>query len=160
MRVMGIDPGTGRLGWAIVDKNGHQETLVACGCLATPAKTALAVRLEKIYDLLNQLIADYSPQQAAVEELFFVKNVKTGISVGHARGVVLLAFQQAGIPVADYKPAEIKQAVTGMGNADKKQVQKMVKEILGMKAVVEPDDAADAVAVALTHLALSKFRVR
>jgi crossover junction endodeoxyribonuclease RuvC len=156
MRVLGIDPGTGRLGWALVDKTGSREQLVACGCIETSAKTALSIRLAKIYTDLSQLIAEYQPEEAAVEELYFARNVTTALSVGHARGVVILAIALAGIPHYDYKPAEIKLTVTGYGAADKKQVQKMVSLILKLKEEIKPDDAADAVAVALTHLAKSK----
>jgi crossover junction endodeoxyribonuclease RuvC len=158
MKVLGIDPGTGRLGWAIVEKHGSKEELIACDCIETPANTPLSVRLENIFNHLQQIIAEHKPDSAAVEELFFAKNVKTALSVGHARGVVLLCLQQAGVEINDYKPAEIKLAVTGYGNADKKMVQSMVKTILGLKEMIKPDDAADAVAVALTHLAMGKFR--
>ncbi len=158
MKVLGIDPGTGRLGWAIVEKENGKEKLIACDCIETPAKTPLAVRLENIFNVLNDVIETHKPEVAAVEELFFAKNVKTALSVGHARGVVLLCLQQDGVPIFNYKPAEIKLAVTGYGNANKKMVQRMVKAILGMKEMIKPDDAADAVAVAITHMAMGKFK--
>lgn len=158
MRVIGIDPGTGRMGWAVIEKSGGKERLLACDCLETPANTPLSVRLQKIFETLNEVVTTYRPDSAAVEDLFFAKNVKTAMSVGHARGVILLCLQLASVPAFDYKPSQIKQAVTGVGNADKLQVQRMVKAILGMSVIIKPDDAADAVAIALTHLAMARFR--
>ncbi len=154
MKILGIDPGTGRLGWAVLEKNGPKEKLLACGCIETAAHTALGIRLAKIYTDLTQIIAEYRPETAAVEELFFSKNITTAIAVAHARGVAILALALAGIPYADYTPNVIKQAITSSGKADKKQMQKMVGLILGIRETIKPDDAADAVAVALTHSAV------
>jgi crossover junction endodeoxyribonuclease RuvC len=160
MKVLGIDPGTGRLGWAVLEKTGGKEKLLEYGCVETVAHTALGIRLAKIFTDLNKVIAIHQPNEAAMEELFFSKNITTAISVSHARGVALLATTLAGLPTAGYTPNQIKQAVTGYGKADKKQVQKMVGMILGIKETIKPDDAADAVAVALTHLAMGNLAVR
>ena len=154
MKVLGIDPGTGRTGWAIVEKDGGKEKLLECGCLETKAHTPLPDRLKKIYQKVSDLIKKHEPSEAAIEKIFFSKNVRTAMSVGHARGVVLLACRLADIEIFSYGPSQIKSSVTGYGNAPKKQVQEMVKSILNLKEVPKPDDAADAVAVALTHLAI------
>lgn len=158
MRIIGIDPGTGRLGWAVIEKNAGKEKIVQYGCIETVAHTALGLRLAKIFTDLNKIIELHQPDEAAMEELFFSKNITTAISVSHARGVALLSFALAGIPCSSYTPNVIKQAVTGNGRADKKQVQKMVGLILGIKETIKPDDAADAVAVALTHSATRKVK--
>jgi|CXWL01.1.fsa_nt_gi crossover junction endodeoxyribonuclease RuvC len=166
MRVLGIDPGTGRLGWAIVEKKLGKETLIDCGCIETPAHTDLNVRLEVIFNQLNRIIKDHKPEQASVEDLFFATNRKTVMGVAAARGVVLLACQLAGLKITSYTPLQIKSSITGYGAADKKQVEFMVKQILGTKNSVitregndrgDPvpkilDDTVDAIAAALTHL--------
>ncbi len=154
MKVLGIDPGTGRTGWAIVGRDGGSNRLIECGCLETKAHTPLPDRLYKIYQKINALIEKHEPSEAAIEKIFFSKNVKTAMSVGHARGVVLLACKLSNIDIFSYAPSQIKSSVTGYGNAPKKQVQEMVKSILNLEEVPKPDDAADAVAVALTHLAI------
>jgi crossover junction endodeoxyribonuclease RuvC len=149
--ILGIDPGTGRLGWAILRIDGGVKKLLDYGCLETKANTPLPERLDYIYNGVSEIIAKYSPTEMAIEELFFVKNVKTGISVAHARGVVLLSAVQNKIPIFDYKPNEIKLAVCGHGHADKAQIARMLK--LHLKGcMIKQDDAADAVAVALCHL--------
>ena len=153
MRILGIDPGTGRTGWAIVDKEGGREKMVECGCLETKAHTPLPERLEMIFEFFNDLIKKYKPDEAAVEDLFFATNAKTAMSVAQARGVVLLAIKISKIQSFNYTPLQIKSAVTGYGQADKKQVEMMVKKILRLKETPKPDDAADALAVALTHSA-------
>jgi len=152
MKVLGIDPGTGRMGWAIVEKKNGQENLIECGCLETPAHTPLPLRLEKIHLFLSKLITKHKPQAASIEDLFFAKNRKTVMSVGAARGVIILACKQAKLDINLYTPLQIKSSLTGYGQADKKQVQFMVKNILKLEASPEPDDAADAVAAALTYL--------
>lgn len=152
MKVLGIDPGTGRLGWAILGKNKGKEVLIDCGCIETPKHTSLPLRLEKIHSFLTKLISKYKPESAAIEDLFFFKNAKTVIGVAAARGVAILACQQAKLNVNFYTPLQIKSSLTGFGRADKQQVQFMVKNILKLKEVPRPDDAADAVAAALTHL--------
>jgi crossover junction endodeoxyribonuclease RuvC len=152
MKVLGIDPGTGRLGWAIVEKDKGKESLVDCGCLETPPHTPLPIRLEKIHQFLIKLIKEHKPEQASIEDLFFAKNQKTVMAVGAARGVIILACQQAKLDIHFYTPLQIKSSLVGYGQADKKQVQFMVKNILKLDKAPTPDDAADAVAAALTHL--------
>lgn len=156
MRILGIDPGTGRIGWAVIDKKGQVETLLASGCLEIVPKTALPERLETIFLFFNSLIEEYKPDTAAVEDLFFSRNVSTAISVASSRGVVLLSLKLAGVSSHSYTPSQIKLAVTGYGSADKKQVEQMVLRILKTKEVVRLDDTADAMAVALTHSAVTK----
>jgi crossover junction endodeoxyribonuclease RuvC len=152
MKVLGIDPGTGRMGWAIVEKEKGKEVLIDCGCLETPAHTPLPIRLEKIYLFLKKLIAKHKPGAVSIEDLFFAKNQKTVMSVGAARGVIILACKQAKLDIALYTPLQIKSSITGYGQADKKQIQFMVKNILKLREIPKPDDAADAVAAALTHI--------
>lgn len=151
MRILGIDPGTGRTGWGVLDKNGGKERMVAYGCFETKANSELVERLELIYKRIGELIDEYKPDEIAVEDLFFATNAKTAMSVGQARGVVLLAGRHKKLPIYSYTPLQVKSAVTGYGKADKKQVELMVVRILGLKETPKPDDAADALAVALTH---------
>jgi crossover junction endodeoxyribonuclease RuvC len=151
MRTLGIDPGTATMGWGIVDASNGQLSLVAVGALTTPAGMPQPERLRILYDGLRELIARHTPGNAAIEELFFGKNVNTAITVGQARGVALLALQQAGLPITEYKPTVVKQAVAGYGGADKKQMQEMVRVTLGLAAAPRPDDAADALAIAICH---------
>jgi crossover junction endodeoxyribonuclease RuvC len=151
MRTLGIDPGTAIMGWGIVDERGGQLTLVDVGALTTPAGMPQPERLRILYDGLIALIARHRPETAAIEELFFGKNVNTALTVGQARGVALLALQQAGLPIAEYKPTAVKQAVSGYGGADKKQMQEMVRITLGLATAPKPDDAADALAIAICH---------
>jgi crossover junction endodeoxyribonuclease RuvC len=151
MRTLGIDPGTATMGWGVVDSHGGQLSLVAVGALTTPAGMPQPERLRILYDGLRELIARHAPESAAIEELFFGKNVNTAITVGQARGVALLALHQAGLSIAEYKPTVVKQAVVGYGGADKKQMQEMVRITLGLAAVPKPDDAADALAIAICH---------
>ena len=152
MKVLGIDPGTGRMGWAIVEKIKGKEKLIDCGCLDTPKNTPLPIRLEKIHSFLTTLIAKHKPDDASIEDLFFARNQKTVMSVGAARGVIILACKQAKLNINLYTPLQIKSSVAGYGQADKKQMQFMVKNLLKLDKAPEPDDAADAVAAALTHL--------
>ncbi|MEN9936529.1 MAG: hypothetical protein RLZZ387_3108 [Chloroflexota bacterium] len=151
MRTIGIDPGTARMGWGIVDESAGTLSLVACDVLTTPAGQPQPERLMRLYDELRQLVREYQPDSAAIEELFFGKNVNTAITVGQARGVALLALAQAGLEVHEYKPTQVKQAVAGYGGADKKQMQEMVRLTLNLNKVPKPDDAADAVAIAICH---------
>lgn len=151
MKVLGIDPGTGRLGWAIIEKKNNKESMVECGCFETKVNSNQAGRLVKIFDFLTQLIDKHKPDIAAVENLFFATNAKTVMAVSESRGVILLACKQAGLEIFNYTPLQIKSALTGYGKADKKQVQYMVMQILKLKEIPQPDDAADAVAAALTH---------
>ncbi len=157
MRILGIDPGTAITGFGIIDTSGGKSKMVDAGVIRTPAKQALELRLETIYDELSQVIKETKPEEAAVEELFFAQNVTTAMSVAQARGVVLLAIIKAGMDHTGYTPLQIKQAMTGYGRADKQQIQEMVKAILGLKEVPKPDDCADALAVAITHSMFKKF---
>lgn len=158
MLVIGIDPGTAITGYGLVREDDAGKLIaVDYGVITTPAKMKLSSRLSIIYDELNKVLKKYKPQTSAVEKIFFSKNVKTAISVGQARGVVLLSLEQTGIDIADYTPNEIKQAVTGYGAADKRQIQEMVKILLELEEIPKPDDAADALAVAICHLQHAKF---
>lgn len=151
MRTLGIDPGTAIMGWGIIDEQAGVLALAACGALTTPAGMPQQNRLLLLYNGLSELLQTYRPETAAIEELFFGKNVNTAIHVGQARGVVLLALAQAGVPTHEYKPTVVKQAVAGYGGADKKQMQEMVRLTLKQQAIIKPDDAADAVAIAICH---------
>ncbi len=151
MRILGIDPGVGTVGFGVVDTVKGKNTYVACGAITTPANTPLSPRLDMIYNDLNELIVTFSPDAISVEELFFSKNITTGIAVAHGRGVILLSAYRSGVPVYEYTPMQVKQAVVGYGNAKKNQVIYMVQKLLNMKAPPKPDDAADALALAICH---------
>lgn len=151
MRIIGIDPGTGILGFGVIDVAGGKTQLVDAGVIRTPAKQDDAIRLQTIFDELSQVIKETEPAEMAVEKLFFAQNVTTAMTVAQARGVVLLCGQQAGLKISEYTPLQIKQALTGYGRAEKKQIQEMVRAILQLKEIPKPDDAADALACALTH---------
>lgn len=153
MRIIGIDPGTGILGFGVIDVDSSKFTLVDAGVIRTPVKEDDAIRLHTIYDELSEIIKATKPTHMSVEKLFFARNVTTAMTVSQARGVVLLCAKQAGLEIAEYTPMQIKQAITGYGKADKKQIQEMVKLQLGLTAIPKPDDAADALAAALTHAA-------
>jgi crossover junction endodeoxyribonuclease RuvC len=150
--VLGIDPGTAITGYGLVREDDKGLALVGCGVITTPSGQPLAARLQTIYQGLIGVIREHQPEMAAVEELFFSRNVRTALSVGHARGVVLLALADAGLPIYEYKPLQVKQAIAGYGSADKQQVQEMVRMLLSLDHVPQPDDAADAVAVAVCHI--------
>lgn len=149
MIVLGVDPGTAITGFGIVKAEGDRLELVDFGCIRTEAGAAMTHRLRDIHSSINHLIAKHNPDILAVEELFFNRNVTTAIAVGQARGVVLLSAALGGLEVLEFTPPQVKQAVTGYGRADKRQVQAMVKTILGLPEVPKPDDAADAVAIAI-----------
>ena len=152
MLVIGIDPGTALTGYGLVrEDDSGQLVAVAYGVVETPAKTPMPQRLSQLFHELTELLARHQPEAAAVEKLFFQKNVRTAISVGQARGVALLALAEAGAAIAEYSPNEIKQAITGYGGADKRQMQQMVRALLNLEEVPKPDDAADALAVAICH---------
>lgn len=151
MRILGIDPGTAITGFGVIDKNGQKLSLVTAGVVRTPAKQALPKRLDTIFKEIIILIEECKPQQVAVEQLYFAKNVTTAMSVSHARGVILLAAHRADLVIGEYTPQQVKQAVTGYGGAKKAQIQAMVKNILGLEKAPKPDDAADALAVAICH---------
>jgi crossover junction endodeoxyribonuclease RuvC len=154
---LGIDPGTAIVGYAIVMAKGSELSLLACDVITTPAKMPLAQRLQLIYTGLSGIIETFKPQEAAMEELFFAKNARTAMTVGHARGVAMLALANGGLPVAEYTPKQVKQAVTGYGSAQKEQVGEMVRILLKLTAVPRPDDAADAAAIAICHLNTAPF---
>ena len=151
MIILGIDPGLATLGYGVIEANNDRRRLIQFGALTTQAGQPMPQRLRAIYQGMNQLMDIYQPDEVAFEELFFSKNITTGIAVSHARGVALLAVVQRTENLYEYTPMQIKQAVTGWGGADKHQVQQMVKMLLNMKDIARPDDAADALAVALTH---------
>ena len=156
MRIIGIDPGTGICGFGVIDVENNKYNLVDAGVITTPAHTPLDERLEEIYDGLRGIVAETKPSIMSIEKLFFTKNVTTAISVAHARGVAMLVGRQAKLPIYEYTPNEIKQAVAGYGRADKKQMQEMVRMHLGLKTIPKPDDAADALAVAITYSLMNR----
>ena len=164
MIILGIDPGLATLGYGVIEADNQNRRLIQFGTLTTPAGQPLPQRLRAIYQGMNQLMDIYQPEDVAFEELFFSKNITTGMAVSAARGVALLAVVQRTENLYEYTPMQIKQAVTGYGGADKHQVQQMVKMLLKMKDIARPDDAADALAVALTHansMAMKKmFRIQ
>ena len=149
MIVLGVDPGTAAVGYGVVDARGATLAEVAHGCLTTSPELSLPDRLLLIHDGIAELIGRYGPAVLAVERIYFQQNAQTAVAVGHARGVILLAAARAGIPVVEATPNEVKQAVTGHGAADKRQVQRMVRTVLGLASDPRPDDAADALAVAI-----------
>lgn len=151
MRILGIDPGIATVGFGVVDSDNGTQKYVSCGVITTPAHTPLSSRLDQIFNDINELINTFKPDAVSIEELFFNTNITTGISVAHGRGVILLAVFQHSIPIYEYTPLQVKQAVVGYGRAEKPQVIEMVKRILQMKNAPKPDDAADAVALALCH---------
>lgn len=160
MRILGIDPGTASVGYGVIEEHDGQVKMVDYGVIKTaPADGTTAERLQIIYSELIKLIDQYHPDSAAVEQLFFGRNITTAISVGQARGVLLLALANAGIPVAEYSPPKIKEAVSGYGNASKQQVQFMVQNMLELEEIPRPDDAADGLAVALTHYQWHRYQV-
>ncbi len=152
MLILGVDPGTAITGYGLVREVEGELIVVEYGAITTPAHLAPAERLRQIYQKLSAIIARYSPAAAAVEKLFFSRNVRTAMAVGQARGVALLAAANAGLPVYEYTPLEVKQAIAGYGGASKEQVQQMVQLLLRLEEVPQPDDAADAIAVAVCHL--------
>lgn len=157
MRILGIDPGTGILGFGIIEASGSKVQLVDAGVIRTPVKEDDAVRLQTIFEELTDIIAQTKPQVMSVEKLFFARNVTTAMTVSQARGVVLLCARLAGLQIFEYTPMQIKQAITGYGKADKKQMQEMVRILLKLKEVPKPDDAADALAAAITYASTSRL---
>lgn len=156
MKIIGIDPCTGILGFGVIELKANQPRLITAGVITTPAHTPLDERLEEIYDGLRDIIAQTKPNVMSIEKLFFAQNVTTAMSVSHARGVAMLAGRQARLALAEYTPLQIKQTLTGYGKADKKQVQEMVRLQLGLKDIPRPDDAADALAAAITHSLMTR----
>jgi len=151
LRILGIDPGTATTGFGVIDKQDDKVKMVDVGIISTPANLAMTKRLAMIFEEITTLIKQLKPDEVAIELLYFAKNVTTAFSVGQARGVLVLAAARANLPIYDYTPLQIKMAVTGYGRANKSQIQLMVKNILTLKTIPKPDDAADALAVALTH---------
>jgi crossover junction endodeoxyribonuclease RuvC len=151
LRIIGIDPGIAIVGFGIIEKQGNRLIPIQYGCIKTEAHTREALRLKQIYDAMTTLLEKYRPDVLAVEKLFFNRNVTTAFSVGQARGVIVLAGEEAGIPFYEYTPLQVKQAVVGYGQAEKKQIQEMVKLLLALPAPPKPDDVADALGVAITH---------
>ena len=159
MIIFGIDPGTATTGFGVIELAADRTIkTLDYGIISTPKEEHMPARLDMLYGDLRQLLNQYQPAAVAIEQLFFARNVKTAISVGQARGVAILACEQQHIPIAEYTPLQVKQAVTGFGKAEKKQVQKMVQTILALKSVPKPDDAADALAIAIAHSATLKLK--
>jgi crossover junction endodeoxyribonuclease RuvC len=152
MVIFGIDPGSERTGYGCIDTDGRRHRLVACGSLSAPAHTPFAGRLQIIHEGLAALLAEHRPSCVAIENIFHARNVRSALTLGHARGIALLAAAAAGVPIAEYTPAEIKRAVVGFGRAEKQQVGRMVKLLLALDAVPTPHDAADALAIAICHV--------
>lgn len=158
MRILGIDPGIGRMGWGVIEKvTGSQFIAEGYGCVETMPNSDIPGRLYAIYDEVCRIIDEYHPESLAIEDLFFSKNAKTAFSVGQARGVVLLAASQKNLKISVYTPLQVKSAITGYGKAEKKQVGQMVKFLLHLKEIPKPDDTADALAIALTHGVTMKY---
>lgn len=157
MRIIGIDPGTGILGFGVIEVSARgNPKMITAGVITTPAHTPLEDRLLEIFDGLTEIIAETNPEVMSIEKLFFAQNVTTAISVSHARGVAMLTGKQAGLEIAEYTPLQIKQTLTGYGRASKKQMQEMVKLQLGLNSIPKPDDAADGLAAAITHSLMSR----
>jgi len=155
---LGIDPGTATTGYGLVRLMRDGELVVVkYGVILTPKEATASARLEMLFDQLNDLIKEQKPDTAAVEKLFFQSNVKTALAVGQARGVIMLCLQKAGVETFEYTPNEVKQAVAGYGGADKRQVQDMVRALLQLESIPKPDDAADALAIAITHLNTKRY---
>ncbi len=158
MTILGVDPGTARLGWGVIKDKSNQQTVGDYGCLETKKNKTDAARLKVLFNQFTKLLIKLKPDAVAVEDLFFFKNKTTVIKVSQARGVILLAAEMQNIPTFSYSPLQVKMAVTGYGKADKKQVQLMTKSILKLRVIPKPDDTADALAVALTHTFTHKLK--
>jgi crossover junction endodeoxyribonuclease RuvC len=159
MLVIGVDPGTAITGYGFVNEGSDGSlAVVDYGVINTPAHMGMELRLLELFRQLNRLLLLHHPHSGAVEKLFFQRNVRTALSVGQGRGVVLLSLAQAGLPVAEYTPLEVKQAIVGYGGADKNQVQQMVRALLGLQEVPQPDDAADALAIAICHIHSVRYK--
>lgn len=151
MRILGIDPGIATIGFGVLDFEGREYKLQNCGVITTPAHNSLSSRLEQIYDDMLQLLELFKPDAVSIEELFFNTNITTGIQVAQARGVIVTACAERGLLPFEYTPSQVKQSVVGYGKAEKKQVMEMTRHILGLKSIPRPDDAADALALAICH---------
>lgn len=159
MIILGIDPGYATVGYGIIETDGMRFRTVDYGVVTTPANTSFDIRLEMIYDGICELCGRYKPDAASVEELFFNTNITTGIAVGHSRGVILLALRKSGVDFYEYTPLQVKQSVVGYGRAEKKQVMIMTKTLLGLERMPRPDDAADALALAVCHAHCAKSQL-
>ena len=155
--ILGIDPGTATMGWGVIRQEGSRLSYVQHGAITTPSQWEMPRRLGRLFDGVTELVKGYRPETVAVEELFFNTNVTTAITVGQARGVVLLAAYRAGIEVAEYTPLQVKQAITSYGRAEKRQVQEMVRSLLRLREIPKPDDAADGLAIAVCHAFSSRI---
>ena len=158
MITLGIDPGTAATGWAVVEEKKGKLSPLAYGCIVTLKNKSTSNRLRETADDLEKIIKKYRPDEAAVEDIFFFKNLKTAVKVSQSRGAILLTLERLKVKIFEYAPLEIKQAVTGYGRAEKIQIQLMVKNILGLKSIPKPDDAADAIAVSLCHINSRKIK--
>ncbi|WP_296126545.1 crossover junction endodeoxyribonuclease RuvC [uncultured Anaerococcus sp.] len=158
MIVLGIDPGIAIMGYGVIEFNGNKVKVLENGVITTSSKTDTPKRLEILYDNLDNIIKEYKPDEFAIEELFFNQNVKTAITVGHARGIQVLCAQQNNIDIYEYTPLQIKQAITGYGRASKKQMQMTITSLLNLRSIPKPDDAADALSVALCHVLSQRFK--
>lgn len=157
MKILGIDPGTATTGFGLIDKSGTKLTKLDAGVISTPKTEPMEQRLRMLYDDLSELVSAHKPDYIAVEKLFFTNNITTAMSVSQARGIILLVVAQNKIALGEYTPLQVKMSVTGYGQAEKKQVQEMVKKILKLTTIPKPDDAADALAIAICHSAVSKL---
>ena len=151
MKILGIDPGYAILGYGVVEKIGNKFKVCDYGAITTDAGTPMTERLEYLYDSLREIIEEHHPDVASIEELFFNTNITTGIAVAHGRGIILFTAEKLGVPVFEYTPSQVKQAVVGYGKAEKRQVMDMTKRLLKLRSVPRPDDAADALALAICH---------
>jgi crossover junction endodeoxyribonuclease RuvC len=152
VKVFGVDPGSDRTGYGCIETDGSRHRLIACGAIATSSRATFPEKLLTIHEALTRLLAEHRPDCVAVESVFYAANVRSALTLGHARGIALLAAVQGGYPVSEYAPAEIKRAVVGYGRAEKHQVGEMVRLLLGLDTIPEPHDAADALAIAICHV--------
>lgn len=158
MRIIGIDPGLATVGYAVIDAIDRNCRLIEYGCIVTKPEQSMPDRLGTIYDALEEIIEEFSPEEMSIEELFFTKNVTNGILVGQARGVEILCAHKMGLRVFEYTPMQVKQAVTGYGRADKKQMQENIRMIFRLQELPKPDDAADAIGIAFTHAMSHRYK--
>ncbi len=160
MRIMGIDPGLAIVGFGILDQKGNNLEPVDFGCIKTESNLQLSTRLKQIYDACSFIIEEHQPDIVAIEKIFFNRNVTTAFSVGQARGVIMLAIEEAGLPISEYTPLQVKNAVVGYGQAEKKQIQEMVKMLLSLPRIPQPDDVADALAIAICEAHTDVYETR
>ena len=158
MKILGIDPGIAIMGYGVLEFEANKIKVIENGVITTSSKTKTHERLSILYNNLNDIIEEFNPDEFAIEELFFNQNVKTAITVGHARGIQILSAQESNLPIYEYTPLQIKQAITGYGRANKSQMQKTVTTLLNLKEIPKPDDAADALSVALCHALSQRFK--